>query len=100
MRNGWLSLTDRVAPSWRNTQVTVVRHDLDDEELREKSPEGYTTLPDEVYKKLEVKPATFIVKEHHIAVYKGKDGSIVKGTHPIDLLLKPEKVSSCISDES
>ena len=35
-----------------------------------------------MYKKLEVKPATFIVKEHHIAVYKGKDGSIVKGTHP------------------
>lgn len=21
MRNGWLSLTDRVAPSWRNTQL-------------------------------------------------------------------------------
>lgn len=59
---------------------------MDDEELREKSPERYTTLPDEVYKKLEVKPATFIVKEHHIAVHKGKDGSIVKGTHPKEML--------------
>ena len=59
---------------------------MDDEELREKSPEGYTTLSDEVYKKLEVKPATFIVKEHHIAVYKGKDGNIVKGTHPKEML--------------
>lgn len=66
--------------------VTIVRHDLDDAELREKFPEGYTTLPDEVYKKLEVKPATFIVKEHHITVYKGKDGSIVKGTHPKEML--------------
>ena len=66
--------------------VTVVRHDLDDEELREKFPEGYTALPDEVYKKLEVKPATFIVKEHHIAVYKGKNGKIVKGEHPKEML--------------
>lgn len=66
--------------------VTVVRHDLDDEELLEKFPEGYTALPDEVYKKLEVKPATFIVKEHHIAVYKGKNGKIVKGEHPKEML--------------
>ena len=66
--------------------VTIVRHDLDDAELREKFPEGYTTLPDEVYKKLEVQPATFIVKEHHITVYKGKNGKIVKGKHPKEML--------------
>lgn len=66
--------------------MTIVRHDLDDAELWAKFPEGYTTLPDEVYKKLEVKPATFIVKEHHITVYKGKDGKIVKGKHPKEML--------------
>ena len=53
--------------------VTVVNHVLDEERLNELFPEGYSKLPDEVYKKLEVKPAVFEVKEHHIAVYKGKN---------------------------
>ena len=62
--------------------VTIVNHVLDEERLNELFPEGYSKLPDEVYKKLEVKPAVFEVKEHHIAVYKGKNGKIAKGNHP------------------
>ena len=55
-------------------------YDADDEELREKFPEGYTALPDEVYKKLEVKPATFIVRTP--LRYKGKNGKIVRANIP------------------
>ena len=66
--------------------VTVVEHNLSEAELKDKFPEGYSTLPDEIYKKLEMHPATFEVIEHHIKVYKGKDGSIVKGNRPKEML--------------
>lgn len=66
--------------------VKLVEHTLSDEELSEYFPEGYSQLPDEVYKKLELIPATFEVHEHHIAVYKGKNGKIVKGKHPKEML--------------
>ena len=63
-----------------------VDHGLSDEELAEQFPEGYYELDDEVYRKLEVEPAVFKVIEHHIKVYKGKDGKIVKGRHPKEML--------------
>lgn len=66
--------------------VKLVEHTLSEEELSEYFPEGYSQLPDEVYKKLELIPATFEVHEHHIAVYKGKNGRIVKGKHPKEML--------------
>ena len=39
-----------------------------------------------MYKKLELIPAVFEVHEHHIAVYKGKNGKIVKAEHPKEML--------------
>ncbi|MGI6766930.1 MAG: IS66 family transposase [Lentihominibacter sp.] len=66
--------------------VKVIEHTLTDEELKEHFPEGYGRLPDEVYKKLELIPAVFEVHEHHIAVYKGKNGIIKRGEHPKEML--------------
>ncbi|MCF0230226.1 MAG: IS66 family transposase [Parasporobacterium sp.] len=66
--------------------VVIVEHALSEDELQEKFPEGYSRLPDEVYKKLEIIPETFEVHEHHIAVYKGKNGVIAKGEHPKEML--------------
>ena len=63
-----------------------VDHGLSDEELAEQFPEGYYELDDEVYRKLEVEPAVFTVVEHHIKVYKGRNGKIVKGKHPKEML--------------
>ena len=70
----------------KDIPVEVLEHKLSEEELNESFPEGYTQLPDEVYKKLELIPATFKVKEHHIAVYKGKNGKILKANHPKEML--------------
>ena len=67
-------------------EAITVDHELSDEELAEKFPEGWYELDDEVYRKLEVEPAVFKVIEHHIKVYKGKDGTIVKGKHPKEML--------------
>ncbi len=64
----------------------IIEHTLTDEELSGYFPEGYKRLPDEVYKKLELIPAVFEVHEHHIAVYKGKNGKIVKAEHPKEML--------------
>ncbi len=66
--------------------VVVIEHELSEEELAREFPDGYTILPPEVYRKLEVIPATFIANEHHIHVYKGKDGRIVKAPHPKEML--------------
>ena len=66
--------------------VKVVEHTLSEEELSAYFPEGYSQLPDEVYRKLELIHATFEVHEHHIAVYKGKNGRIIKGEHPKEML--------------
>lgn len=66
--------------------VKIIEHSLPEEQLLEYFPEGYHRLPDEIYKKLELIPAVFEVHEHHIAVYKGKNGKIVKGNHPKEML--------------
>lgn len=39
-----------------------------------------------MYKKLELIPTVFEVYEHHIAVYKGKNGKIIKADHPKEML--------------
>ena len=52
----------------------IIEHTLSEDALAEHFPQGYKRLPDEVYKKLERIPAVFEVHEHHIAVYKGKNG--------------------------
>ena len=64
----------------------IIPHGLSNEELSELFPDGYSELPDEVYRKLEIEPAVFKVVEHHIKVYKGKNGKIVKGKHPFEML--------------
>lgn len=64
----------------------IIEHTLSEDALAEHFPEGYKRLPDEVYKKLELIPAVFEVHEHHIAVYKGKNGKIVKAEHPKEML--------------
>ena len=47
----------------------------------------YKRLPDEVYKRLEFHPASFEVKEHHVAVYVGMDDeTIVRAQRSKDLL--------------
>lgn len=81
--------------------VVIIDHTLSDDELKEKFPEGYSNLPDEIYSKLEIIPARFEVHEHHIAVYKGKNGAIVKADHPKEMLnnsiATPSLVASIIN---
>lgn len=83
--------------------VKVVEHTLTDDELRAYFPEGYKRLPDEIYKKLELIPAVFEVHEHHIAVYKGKNGNIVRADHPVEMLdhsiATPSLVSAIINSK-
>jgi len=77
--------------------VKEIEHALSEEELAETFPEGYTRLPDEVYKKLEMHPATFEVLEHHIAVYKGKNGKVVKANHPKEMINNSIATPSLVS---
>lgn len=81
--------------------VKIVEHTLTEEELKEHFPEGYGRLPDEIYKKLEFIPAVFEVHEHHVAVYKGKNGKIVRADHPKEMLehsiATPSLVASIIN---
>ena len=83
--------------------VKVVEHTLTEDELKSHFPEGYRRLPDEVYRKLELIPAVFEVHEHHIAVYKGKNGNIVKADHSKEMLdhsiATPSLVSSIINSK-
>lgn len=68
--------------------VEIVKHELTDEELTaEFGNEGYIRLADDVYRKLEVIPARYVVYEHHLAVYKGrKNGKFVRAPHPKEML--------------
>ncbi len=68
--------------------VTVVNHELSEEELRDLFGEnGWKRLPDQVYKKLEMHPAQVEVFEHHVAVYASKsEDRIVKAPHSTELL--------------
>ena len=69
--------------------ATEVLHEIPKEELDKEFPNGYNRLPDEVYRKIEIIPATFTVIEHHLAVYKDKIGDkILKAPHPVEMLNK------------
>lgn len=57
-----------------NLPHDIVECDLTEEELIEKLGPGYRRLNDEIYKRLEMHPATFEVKEYHVAVYVSRDG--------------------------
>ena len=62
----------------KDIPVTVVEHTMSEDELEAAFPDGkYKRLPDEVYKRLEFHPASFEVKEHHVAVYAGMDLSLI-----------------------
>lgn len=77
--------------------VRVIEHEIPEEDLKVLFPEGYQKLPDEVYKKLEIHPATFEVIEHHVAVYKGKDGTFRKAPRPKEMLDKSIASESLVS---
>ena len=65
----------------------IFNHTLSEEELFEKSPEGYCELPATVYKQLFIIPQTFIVDEHHVHTHKskGSDGTIIRAGRPADI---------------
>ena len=68
-------------------EVQVVNHELPEEVLVSAFGEGgWSKLPDQIYKKLEVHPAKYEVMEHHIFVYKGSNGKIIKADHPAEVL--------------
>lgn len=77
--------------------VEEISHELSEEALAERFPDGYTALPDEIYRKLEMIPSTFKVLEHHIKVYKGKDGTIVRADHPKELIQNSIATASLVS---
>lgn len=66
--------------------VKIEEHVISEDILAETFPEGYERFPDEVYRKLSYQPAVFEVIEHHIAVYHGKKGGIIRADHPTELL--------------
>ena len=53
----------------KDLPVRIINHTLSEEELKINFPNGYKELPNEIYKRLCVIPATFIVDEHHVHVY-------------------------------
>ena len=75
----------------KDLPVEKIRHDLSEEKLHEIFGDTWKTLPDEVYKRLRFCPSTFVVEEHHVAVYAAADEGkqenvIVKADRPKDLL--------------
>ena len=72
----------------KDLPIRIIEHTLSDEELKETFPNGCKELPDEIYKRLCVIPATFIVDEHHVHVYASldNDGTIIKAPRSVDLL--------------
>ena len=64
----------------------VIPHELTEEQLREEFPKGWNRLNDEVYELLVCHPAKYTVEEHHVSIYKGKNGKIVRAPHPRRLL--------------
>ena len=62
-------------------------HEMTEEELAARFPNGYTRLADDVYYEVEYIRARYILHEHHVAVYAGnrKEG-IVRAERPERLL--------------
>lgn len=72
----------------KDLPVSVVCHKVSETELNQQFPDGkYKQLPDEVYKRLVLHPATFEVIEHHVQVFVSTDGrTFARGKRPADLL--------------
>lgn len=71
----------------KDLPITVVEHYLAEDTLKENFPSGYKQLPDEIFKRLVYEPPKWLVHEHHVGVYAGKDNqTIIKGNRPVDLL--------------
>jgi len=77
----------------------IENHEMSEEELVAKfGVNGWKRLPDQIYSKLEIEPAKYIVVEHHIAVYAGKKtDEIIKAKHPVELLNNSVATSSVIA---
>ena len=78
----------RKADLSRIQEREVVSHELSEEELLKLFPDGkWSRLPDEVYERVDIIPATLKVYEHHVAVYKGTTSKkIVRAPRPADPL--------------
>ena len=72
----------------KDLPVETVYHTLSEDKLTDIfGTDGWKQLPDEVFKKVKVQPAVYIVEEHHVAVYAGKDNqTIIKADRPKCLL--------------
>lgn len=72
----------------KDLPVEVIPHTLPEAKLQEIfSCAGWKQLPDETYKRVRVQPAVYMVEEHHVAVYAGRDNqTIVKADRPKELL--------------
>ncbi len=75
----------------KNLPVEEIRHELSEEKLHEIFGDTWKTLPDDVYKRLRFCPSSFVVEEHHVAVYAAVDEGkqekvIVKADRPKELL--------------
>lgn len=82
----------------KDFEVEIISHELDEEQLKEIFGDKWKRLPDETYKRLKMKPATYIVEEHHVAVYAGTDNqTIVKADRPKDLLRNSIATPSVVS---
>lgn len=77
--------------------VVVIDHEIEEEKLSLAFPDGYSELPHETYKKLEMIPQTFQVQEHHIHIYKGKDGTILRADHPKEMIEKSIATPSLVA---
>ena len=86
------------AEDLKGLPITIVNHELSDEELSTEFPSGYRKLKDEIYSKLEYHPAWFEVKEHHLAVYRDKASSkIIRAPHPREMLDKSVATPSIVA---
>lgn len=72
----------------KDIHTTREDHYLSDEELKEKFPDGWKQLEDEVYTELKRIPESYEAVEHHIGVYagKGKGDTVIRGKAPNRLL--------------
>jgi transposase len=71
----------------KDLPVVEIPHELSDEKLHELFGDKWKTLPDEVYKRLAYEPGRYVVHEHHVKVYAGKDNqTIIRADRPKDLL--------------
>ena len=63
-------------------------HEMSEEELRSKFPNGYTRLADDVYYEVEYIRARCVLHEHHVAVYAGNQKEGIARAEKPERLLK------------